>query len=78
MHTATCPNPSRGSSGLWDPPLWKPLSPEPVPPPTLLAGVGVALVPPATEAVGWFWVCVSGIFSGLLNQERVLKLDSSV
>ena len=37
----------------WSSPEFQTLSPMPEPPPTLLAGVGVALVPPATEDVVW-------------------------
>lgn len=62
MHTSTCPKPSRGSLESWDPPFLKPISPQPAPPPTLLAGVGVAPEPPETEVRGWLWGGDSGIF----------------
>jgi hypothetical protein len=49
--TATCPGPSEPLFEL--PPLKKPLSPHPVPPPALLAGVGLALAPPWVELLSW-------------------------
>ena len=45
-----------------------PLSPQPLPPPVLLAGVGWALAPPRVDVVGWLpegvapWPFVRDIF----------------
>lgn len=50
--TGTWPSPSLIGSFI-EPPFRKTLSPQPAPPPTLLAGVGSALAPPETEVVGW-------------------------
>lgn len=55
MHSHACGTGSQTSA--WPVPCSVPpiqtLSPQPDPPPTLLAGVGVAPLPPATEDVWW-------------------------
>ena len=51
IRTSICPGPCRYPTSP-TPPFRKLLSPQPAPPPTLFAGVGSALAPPATELVG--------------------------
>lgn len=70
LRTFSCPGPWRPSV----PPLMNPLSPQPRPPPALLAGVGSALAPPAVEVRGWF-AGPSGDLVGFLGS-AILLLSS--